>query len=83
MALDAVKEKEISLGWEYPFGELKEFECILSKKLADSLELIVGDSVIIYGDYYDFYSASYMQYYFEKIGYHFNISTYNETFLNE
>lgn len=82
MALNAVKEKSINLGWEFPFGALEEGECILSKKLATSLGVKVGDIILIYGDFYDLYGSYYLEYYFGKQDYKLNVTSYNTTFLD-
>lgn len=65
MALDTKKEKQIGLGWEYPFDELKETEVIMSRKLAETYHLNVGDYMLIYGEFYDFYGAYYIENYFD------------------
>lgn len=82
MALNAVKEKSINLGWEFPFGALNEGECILSKKLATSLGVKEGDTILIYGDFYDLYGSYYLEYYFAKQDYKLNVTSYNASFLD-
>lgn len=78
-----MKEKDIGLGWEYPFDELKETEVIISKKLAYTYGLDVGSYLLIYGEFYDFYASFYLENYFNDIGRKFNITNYNDSFLNK
>ncbi|CAD8101464.1 unnamed protein product [Paramecium primaurelia] len=83
VAIDTQKEKKIGLGWEYPFDELKETEVIMSRKLAETYKLNVGDYMLIYGEFYDFYASYYIENYYEQIGKQFNLTNYNDTFINQ
>lgn len=54
---------------------------MLSKKLADTLEVGVGDTILIYGEFYDFYGMQQVHFYFKNNNYKFNITNYNSTYL--
>jgi hypothetical protein len=73
--IDTEKEKFIRLGRAYPFSELKENECLVSKKLADMLQIKKGEYAMLFGSYYDYYGSFKEKYEYEKEGYHND--TYN------
>jgi CTP:phosphocholine cytidylyltransferase-like protein len=54
---------------------MKENECLISKKLADLMEIKVGEIAIIYGSFYDYYGSVKEKYEYETFG--FSNETYN------
>ncbi|KAM3144375.1 hypothetical protein pb186bvf_003539 [Paramecium bursaria] len=79
-AIDTAREKELRLGWDYPFEPLGENEAVISKKIAFDLNLTVGDVFYINANFYDFYADYFITYNFSSIGGQYNVTNYDSDF---
>lgn len=69
LSIDTARERKIGLGREYPYEPLKVDECLISTKMANQLRVEVGDTILIQGDFYWYYSLVKEHYDYMKEGF--------------